>query len=118
MGTGHTEDPPDASMPIFYRGYYTGIQGWEFSVEGYSKMTKNVLEYKDGNTLVGNSIHWEEKVEMGKGRNFGIEFMLEKKTGRTTGWINYTLAKADRIFSKGNVNGGNVFPINTTDATP
>ena len=93
-GTGHTEDPPDASMPIFYRGYYTGIQGWEFSVEGYSKMTKNVLEYKDGNTLVGNSIHWEEKVEMGKGRNFGIEFMLEKKTGRTTGWINYTLAKA------------------------
>ena len=54
-------------------GYYTGIQGWEFSVEGYSKMTKNVLEYKDGNTLVGNSIHWEEKVEMGKGRNFGIE---------------------------------------------
>ncbi len=75
-------------------GYYTGIQGWEFSVEGYSKMTKNVLEYKDGNTLVGNSIHWEEKVEMGKGRNFGIEFMLEKKTGRTTGWINYTLAKS------------------------
>ena len=91
-------------------GYYTGIQGWEFSVEGYSKMTKNVLEYKDGNTLVGNSIHWEEKVEMGKGRNFGIEFMLEKKTGRTTGWINYTLAKADRIFSKGNVNGGKRFP--------
>ena len=73
-------------------------------------MTKNVLEYKDGNTLVGNSIHWEEKVEMGKGRNFGIEFMLEKKTGRTTGWINYTLAKADRIFSKGNVNGGKRFP--------
>ena len=55
-------------------------------------------------------IHWEEKVEMGKGRNFGIEFMLEKKTGRTTGWINYTLAKADRIFSKGNVNGGKRFP--------
>ena len=68
------------------------------------------MEYKDGNTLVGNSIHWEEKVEMGKGRNFGIEFMLEKKTGRTTGWINYTLAKADRIFSKGNVNGGKRFP--------
>ena len=36
--------------------------------------------------------------------------MLEKKTGRTTGWINYTLAKANRIFSKGNVNGGKRFP--------
>ena len=49
------------SMPFSIGGYYTGIQGWEFSVEGYSKITKNVLEYKDGNTLVGNSIHWEEK---------------------------------------------------------
>lgn len=91
-------------------GYYTGIKGWEFSIEGYYKMMKNVLEYKDGNTMVGNSIHWEEKVEMGKGRNFGIEFMLEKKTGRTTGWVNYTLAKADRIFSEGNINGGKRFP--------
>lgn len=60
--------------------------------------------------MVGNSIHWEEKVEMGKGRNFGIEFMLEKKTGHTTGWVNYTLAKADRIFSEGNINGGKRFP--------
>lgn len=91
-------------------GYYTGIKGWEFSIEGYYKMLKNVLEYKDGNTLSGNSINWEEKVGMGKGRNFGIEFMLEKKTGRTTGWVNYTLAKADRKFSEGNINGGERFP--------
>ena len=73
-------------------------------------MLKNVLEYKDGDTLSGNSINWEEKVGMGKGRNFGIEFMLEKKTGRTTGWVNYTLAKADRKFSEGNINGGERFP--------
>ena len=53
-------------------------------------MTKNVLEYKDGNTLVGNSIHWEEKVEMGKGRNFGIEFMLEKE--------NRTYYRMDKLY--------------------
>ena len=27
-------------------GYYTGIKGWEFSVEGYYKDMYNVLEYK------------------------------------------------------------------------
>ena len=29
-------------------GYYTGIKGWEFSVEGYYKDMYNVLEYKEG----------------------------------------------------------------------
>ena len=29
-------------------GYYTGIEGWEFSVEGYYKDMYNVLEYKEG----------------------------------------------------------------------
>ncbi|WP_455673299.1 carboxypeptidase-like regulatory domain-containing protein [Phocaeicola sp.] len=91
-------------------GYYSGIRGWEFSVEGYYKTLKNVLEYKDGSALAGNSANWEEKVEMGTGRNFGVEFMVEKKTGRTTGWINYTLAKADRKFSAEGINGGKRFP--------
>lgn len=90
--------------------YYTGIRGWEFSVEGYYKAMKNILEYKDGNALGGNSTNWEDKVEMGRGRNFGIEFMVEKKSGRTNGWINYTLAKADRKFSEHGINGGRRFP--------
>ena len=33
---------------IHWGGYYTGIKGWEFSVEGYYKDMYNVLEYKDG----------------------------------------------------------------------
>ena len=73
--------------------YYTGIKNWEFSIEGYYKDMYNVLEYKDGESFLRFLHNWEDKVEMGKGRNFGIEFMLEKKTGRTTGWINYTLLK-------------------------
>lgn len=28
--------------------YYSGLKGWEFSVEGYWKQMNNVLEYKDG----------------------------------------------------------------------
>lgn len=101
---------PMLSRQFSLGAYYTGFRGWEFSVEGYYKALKNVLEYKDGSTLAGNSANWEDKVEMGKGRNFGVEFMIEKKTGRTTGWINYTLAKADRKFDKDGINGGRRFP--------
>lgn len=90
--------------------YYSGLKGWEFSVEGYFKDMRNVLEYKDGTSFLGNSSNWEQKVEMGKGRSFGAEFQIQKTMGRTTGWISYTLAKADRQFSKGGINDGKRFP--------
>lgn len=91
-------------------GYYTGIKGWEFSVEGYYKDMRNVLEYKDGVSFFGSSSGWENKVEMGKGRSAGIEFMAQKTLGKTTGWLSYTLSKSDRKFAKGSINNGEWFP--------
>ena len=90
--------------------YYTGLPGWEFSVEGYYKQIRNVLEYKEGVSFLGSSSGWENKVEMGKGRSMGIEFMAQKTTGKTTGWIAYTLAKSDRKFAIGGINNGERFP--------
>lgn len=91
-------------------GYYTGIKGWELSVEGYYKDMRNVLEYKEGMSIFGASAGWENKVEMGRGRSMGIEFMAQKTIGRTTGWLSYTLAKSDRKFAKGGINNGEWFP--------
>ena len=91
-------------------GYYTGIRGWEFSIEGYYKQMRNVLEYQNGVSFFGSSTNWEEKVEMGKGRSMGIEFMAQKTIGKTTGWLAYTLAKADRQFKDGSINDGERFP--------
>ena len=91
-------------------GYYTGIPGWEFSVEGYYKRMRNVLEYQNGVSFFGSSTNWEDKVEMGKGRSMGIEFMAQKTMGKTTGWLAYTLAKADRQFKEGGINNGERFP--------
>ena len=90
--------------------YYTGLPGWEFSVEGYYKQMRNVLEYKEGVSFLGSSSGWENKVEIGKGRSMGIEFMAQKTTGKTTGWIAYTLAKSDRKFAIGGINNGERFP--------
>lgn len=100
----------DAIPPVFIGGYYTGIKGWEFSVEGYYKDMYNVLEYKDGVSFFGSSTGWESKVEMGKGRSMGIEFMAQKTLGKTTGWLSYTLSKSDRKFAKGAINNGERFP--------
>lgn len=47
---------------------------------------------------------------MGKGRSMGIEFMAQKITGKTTGWISYTLSRSDRQFKDGTINNGERFP--------
>ncbi len=77
------------------------------SAEGYYKTMKNIIEYKEGATLF-SSMAWEDKVEMGQGKSKGIELMLKKETGKTTGWIAYTLAKSERQFDE--INKGNWFP--------
>ena len=90
--------------------YYTGVKGWEFSLEGYYKDMHNVLEYQDGASFFGTSGGWQEKVEMGRGRSFGLEIMAQKTMGKTTGWLAYTIAKSDRRFKDGSINNGERFP--------
>jgi hypothetical protein len=90
--------------------YYSGLQGWEFSVEGYWKEMHNVLEYKDGITFLASSQSWEDNVVMGEGRAFGVELFIQKTAGKTTGWLGYTLAKSDRIFANGLINNGERYP--------
>ena len=88
--------------------YYSGLRGWEFSLEGYWKNMNNVLEYKDGVSFLFNSDGWENKVETGRGRAMGLELFIEKTMGKTTGWLGYTLSRSDRLFPT--INAGRWFP--------
>lgn len=90
--------------------YYTGINGWEFSTEGYWKTMNNVLEYLEANSSLFSSIDWDQNVAMGKGRSYGLEVMAEKTSGKATGMLAYTISKSDRVFPDGSINGGRRFP--------
>lgn len=90
--------------------YYNDLPGWEFSVEGYWKDMHNVLEYKDGVSFMASSQSWEDNVVMGDGRAYGVEVFIQKTIGKTTGWLGYTLAKSDRVFSNGLINNGERYP--------
>lgn len=78
------------------------------TVEGYYKNMQNLIEYKEGAAFMGTATNWEDKVAQGRGWAYGVELMLEKNVGKTTGWIGYTLAWANRKFD--DLNGGKVFP--------
>src|SRR5260221_4965491 len=56
---------------------------------------QNQIDYKHNANLIGNK-NIEADLLFGKGRAYGWENYLHKKTGRLTGWISYTLAKEER----------------------
>lgn len=82
--------------------------GLNFTLEGFYKSMTNLIEYKDGASFMGSGTNWEDKVEKGRGWSYGIEAMLEKTVGKTTGWIGYTWSKTERKFP--NINYGQTFP--------
>lgn len=67
----------------------------EASAEVYYKYMQNTTELID-NANVGFNEAIESQVAMGQGRAYGLELFLHKKTGKTTGWIGYTLSKSER----------------------
>lgn len=81
----------------FSLGYYSNIinNAYEFTAEAYYKEMDNVLDYRNGADLFLNETI-ESQLLFGKGRAYGIEFMLKKKAGRFSGWISYTLSKSER----------------------
>ncbi len=77
---------------------------YEFSVEGYYKQMKNIISYKEGASLF-NLDDWQSKVTQGDGESYGAEFLVQKKKGRLTGWVGYTLSWSWRQFD--DLNFGN-----------
>jgi len=58
-----------------------------------------VISFKEGASfLLGLENDWQDKVTQGKGETYGAEFFIQKKKGRTTGWIGYTLSWNWRQF--------------------
>jgi hypothetical protein len=93
----------------FAMGFSKNIKNkYEFTIEAYYKTMFGVIEYKDGaGFLNSNSDNWDVKVDQGKGKSYGIEFLIQKTSGRTTGWIGYTLNWANRTFDQ--INNGKTF---------
>ncbi|MBR4505979.1 MAG: TonB-dependent receptor [Bacteroidales bacterium] len=80
----------------------------DFSVEGYYKSMDNLMEYKPGSSFFGTSANWEDKVCMGRGWAYGVEFLAQKSVGKITGWLGYTWSRTWRQFDE--LNGGERFP--------
>ena len=90
-------------------GYFRNFKDnqYELSVETYYKLMQNQIDYRNGADLVFNE-EVEGELVYGKGKAYGLEFLVRKQTGRLTGWVSYTLSRSLRQF--GAINNGKEYP--------
>ena len=69
----------------------------ETSVELYYKDLNNVIDFKDNASTYGNVLI-DGELRVGKGRSYGVEFLVRKNTGKLTGWISYTYSRTFRTI--------------------
>lgn len=84
----------------------------DVSLESYYKSMDNLIEYKAGASFMNSGTGWEDKVAIGRGWAYGVELLIQRSIGKTTGWLGYTWSKSERLFNRPGLelNNGFKFP--------
>ncbi len=102
---------------IWSIGYFKEIANpaLNLSFEFYYKKLKNNIGYKEGAELTLNQ-NLETELINGSGKSYGMEMLLNKIEGKSTGWISYTFSRSfSRLsgeFLEEQINQGEYFPSN------
>ncbi len=108
-------EPQSANQ--FSLGFYKNLNNaaYELSLEGFYKLSENILDFKTGAGLLLNE-NIETEVLQGKGKSYGVEFLLKKQKGKLYGWLGYTYSRSfikfDSEFREERINNGEFFPSN------
>ncbi|MCM1490580.1 MAG: secretin and TonB N-terminal domain-containing protein [Muribaculum sp.] len=100
---------PQTADKVAAGAYWQSKSGdYAVSVEGYWKWMRNLVDYCEEYYLKPPVEMWNARLTSGSGTAKGIDVKLEKKTGKVTGHIAYSLGWADRTFAE--KNGGKTYP--------
>ena len=96
-------------------GYFKNLNdnAVEVSVEVYQKQLQNLVEYRNGATLLLNP-QLETDLLPATGCAYGVETSIQKTKGILTGLLSYTysrtFARVQAAFPRDQINGGDWFP--------
>ncbi len=98
-------------------GYYHDLpdKGFSSSVEVYRKWTRNIVEYRDGVSFISDD-NTETQLLQGNQDTYGIELLLKKTSGNTTGWLSYSWSRStlqvNGTLPENKINSGQQYPSN------
>lgn len=81
----------------------------ETSMETFYKRMNHIIDFKDNASLRLNELI-ENEILSGKGRAYGLEYLIRKSQGKLSGWISYTLSKTEKRIEQ--INNGGFYPSN------
>lgn len=89
-------------------GYYQNLNKNMYRISGevYYKYMANQIDYRNGAELILNN-EVEGDLVYGTGTAYGFELQIEKKKGKFTGWLSYTISRSLRQFD--DINDGKEF---------
>ncbi len=100
----------DELLPMYAEHQVLGLsyenRDYLLDVEAYNKDIENIVEYTRRIRRQGTEAN--NPLFLGTGSSKGIEFFLQKKRGKLTGWAGYTLGEVEYIFPE--LNNGDPFP--------
>lgn len=89
---------PERAIGTNIRYSASFLQGkWSLQTEAYFKQLYGIIE-SSGNIiqLINQGFNYEKYLITGDGRNYGMNFMLQKNSGILTGYLSYSLGWAKR----------------------
>ena len=99
---GNDIDVPINQAEHFIGGISYETPTWLVDIEVYHKNLRGIAEYTAQTTLQGfgpnATIQYEENFYQGDGIAEGVEFLLQRKTGKLTGWLAYTIGRVNYDF--------------------
>ncbi len=85
-------------------------QNLALTVEAYYKKSDNILSYREGASFFfldeldgGQQPQWEDNVTQGQSWSYGLEFLLQRRVGKLSGWLGYTLSWTQWQFDELNL---------------
>ena len=89
-------------------------QNLSLTVEAYYKEMDNIIGYKEGanfmlfdETSSFDEINWQKMITVGRSWSYGTEILLQRKCGKLSGWLGYTLSWTKMKFPE--LNFGNEY---------
>lgn len=83
-------------------------KNFSITLEGYYKKMQDIVGFKPGANFMSNGMDiteskaneasWEDMIAKGNAKSYGVELFLQRKVGKLTGWIGYTLSWTKHKF--------------------
>lgn len=104
--------PTDKIKPqygeLYNLGIYSLLNGVNFGLDAYCREMKNVIAYKEGAFYGSIKGDWQNVVEQGNGKAYGIDFYTKYQNNKLDLYLAYSLSKSTRKFK--NISYGIEFP--------